>query len=166
VYVARDITGQKFGSLTAVRRLSPIGSPGRARWLFLCDCGKEVDSERSVIVSGKVRQCVTCGHKKQAIAITKHGVSGTREFNRFYQAKARCTNPNNDRYHDYGGRGIQWRFESHEQAFAELGPCPPGLTLDRIDNDGHYEPGNVRWANWKTQFASRRPWNWRKLKAA
>ena len=68
-----------------------------------------------------------------------------REYAAFYDAKYRCTNPNVKRYPDYGGRGIEFRFETFEQFIAEMGPRPDGYQLDRIDNDGHYEPGNVRW---------------------
>jgi hypothetical protein len=62
-------------------------------------------------------------------------------------AKARCTNPNNNRYYRYGGRGIKFRFKSFTEFLAELGIRPEGMSLDRINPDGHYEPGNVRWAN-------------------
>jgi hypothetical protein len=61
-------------------------------------------------------------------------------------------------YTNYGGRGIQFLFDSFEQFYAEIGPRPAGLTLDRIHNDGHYEPGNVRWATRSEQNRNRRRW--------
>lgn len=160
-----DITGQRFGSLTAVRRLSPTGSQS-VRWVFACDCGNETSSIKWQVTGGLVKQCAACGHLKTNKANTKLGISRSREYHRFNQAKARCTCPTNARWAEYGGRGIEWRFESYEQAYRELGPCPEDLTLDRIDNNGHYEPGNVRWATWEQQFKSRRPWNWRQRIAA
>lgn len=69
----------------------------------------------------------------------------------YHQAKRRCTNPSYPRYDRYGGRGIEFRFGSYEEFIAELGPRPEGMTLDRINPDGHYEPGNVRWASWSEQ---------------
>jgi hypothetical protein len=61
-------------------------------------------------------------------------------------AKQRCTNPRDVKYPSYGGRGIDFRFTSFEQFFAEVGHRPFRETLDRINNEGHYEPGNVKWS--------------------
>jgi hypothetical protein len=86
----------------------------------------------------------------------QHGLSGTPEYKAFACAKIRCTHPNAKRYKDYGGRGIEFRFSSFEEFLTMLGPRPEGMTLDRINNDGHYEPGNVRWATWSEQNKNRR----------
>lgn len=76
---------------------------------------------------------------------------------RIYQAaKKRCTNPNASDWRNYGGRGIKFLFESFDQFFAELGPRPKGLTLERINNEGHYEIGNVRWATQSEQARNKR----------
>jgi hypothetical protein len=82
---------------------------------------------------------------------------GTSELESFMDAKYRCINPLHHAWESYGGRGIKFLFDSFDQFFAELGRRPDGLTLDRINNDGHYEPGNVRWATPKEQAANRRP---------
>ena len=74
----------------------------------------------------------------------------------YSDAKQRCTNPNHRQWKDYGGRGIKFLFISFEQFIAEIGLRPKGLTLDRADNNGNYEPGNVRWATRSQQNASRR----------
>ena len=80
------------------------------------------------------------------------------EWRAYYGARARCLNKNVPRYSDYGGRGIKFLFKSFEQFFAELGPRPArGYTVDREDNDGHYEPGNVRWATYSEQNKNQRP---------
>jgi hypothetical protein len=78
------------------------------------------------------------------------------EYVAYRGAKQRCNNERNAAYKNYGGRGIKFLFESFAQFFAVLGPRPEGLTLDRIDNDGHYEPSNVRWADYSTQIRNQR----------
>lgn len=83
----------------------------------------------------------------------RHGLSRTPEYHVYQVAKDRCTNQKHPKYSQYGGRGIQFLFTSFEQFFAELGPKPsPQHSLDRYpNNDGNYEPGNVRWATYTEQ---------------
>jgi hypothetical protein len=91
----------------------------------------------------------------------KHGMSGLPLYKVWISMKQRCYNPSCNIYPSYGGRGIAMCAEwaaSFEQFFADVGECPgPGLSLDRIDNDGNYEPGNVRWATNSEQMRNRRP---------
>lgn len=89
--------------------------------------------------------------------LTTHGQSYTKEYTAWIQVKSRCLNPNNAMYAFYGGRGIECRFVTFPQFFAALGPRPSARhSVDRIDPDGHYEAGNVRWATPKTQANNRR----------
>jgi hypothetical protein len=74
----------------------------------------------------------------------------------YHVARQRCTNPRDKSFKWYGARGIEFRFKSFKEFIECLGPCPDGLTLDRIDTNGHYEPGNVRWADIATQIENRR----------
>ena len=88
-------------------------------------------------------------------------MQGTLSYKRWESIKQRCTNPNNPSYRNYGGRGItmcdEWA-ESFESFHAHVGECPgPGLSLDRINNEKGYEPGNVRWASASQQMKNRRP---------
>ena len=81
----------------------------------------------------------------------------TPEKQAFLDAKRRCLNPNTARFDAYGGRGIEFRFSSFEEFLADVGNRPgKGYSLDRINVDGHYEPGNCRWATNKTQTNNRR----------
>lgn len=151
----RDITGQTFGHLTAIHRL-----PGtvRARWLFRCSCGVESPILKGQVVRGAVKQCVACGHRLQAQLITKHGASKRDpRYQIFHAAKNRCNNPSDDRYADYGGRGIKFLFHSFEEFIADVGERPPGTLLDRRDNSKHYEPGNMRWVTPLESARNRRP---------
>lgn len=83
-------------------------------------------------------------------------MTGTPEYDAYNSAKERCLVPTRKGYKDYGGRGIKFLFTSFEQFFKEIGPRPKGKTLDRKDNDGNYEPGNVRWATLKEQMNNTR----------
>lgn len=84
--------------------------------------------------------------------------SSTPEYSSFKHARYRCSSPKCDKWAEYGGRGIQFKFESFEQFLAEVGPRPAGMTLDRINRNGDYEPGNVRWATKSHQNKNRRRW--------
>jgi hypothetical protein len=86
----------------------------------------------------------------------KHGLTGSPEECSYYHARTRCTNPNYHNFHLYGGRGIQFKLESLDHLVNLIGRRPVGCTLDRIDCDGHYEPGNIRWATSKQQQENKR----------
>ena len=87
---------------------------------------------------------------------TKHDMVASPEYKAFYSAMSRCNNPNRSSYKRYGGRGIEFRFDSWLEFWEELGARPSNLhTLDRINPDGHYEKGNVRWATRKEQANNR-----------
>ena len=100
----------------------------------------------------------TIGQRSVA-RMTTHGRSRSPEYRSFRNAQRRCSDPTHLSWKYYGGRGIEFRFTSFEQFFAELGQRPAGMTLDRIDSAGHYEPGNVRWASPSQQNDNRRSIN-------
>jgi len=86
----------------------------------------------------------------------RHGGTNQPEYRVYYNAKTRCTDRKHQSWKYYGGRGIKFLFISFKQFYTELGPRPAGLTLDRINNDGHYQVGNVRWATRSQQALNAR----------
>ena len=94
------------------------------------------------------------------MSLTKHGDCGTPEYIAYCDAKARCNNPNKNVYKYYGGRGIEFKFNDYEDFINHIGKKPSAdYSLDRIDPDGHYEVGNVRWTDWSTQMKNRREYD-------
>jgi hypothetical protein len=117
--------------------------------------------DRTNLVQGVTKSC-GCLNAELASARRKtHGQSlRTREYNAWVNMKGRCGNPAYTRYANWGGRGIQvcerW-LHNFEAFFVDMGPCPPGHSLDRVNVDGHYEKSNCRWATASEQVKNRRP---------
>jgi len=149
-----DITGQRFHRLTAIRQVGNDRS-GSARWLFACDCGKETTTLATHARSGHTRSCGCLWRE----STTKHGESRSTEHQTWRGMHARCTDPSATGWSMYGARGIKVcdRWSSFDNFLADMGRKPsPELTLDRIDSNGDYEPGNCRWATLEQQSTNRR----------
>ena len=170
--------GDRFGRLVVVELTSvqKPGQPKRRAAICRCDCEAQV----TVLLQALVRQDGTrsCGCMKRRGTMsarfaetratpdrlnrTSHRLSNHASYHRWYNMIDRCGNPAHAAYRNYGARGITVCPEWHDPAaFLKyldevLGPCPVGFSLDRIDNDGPYAPGNIRWASAAEQTRNRR----------
>lgn len=161
-----DLIGQKFGKLTVVKEIEPYRSPKgqvKRKFLCICDCGNTCSVVYSGLKSGRTKSCGCYNSEIARQVNTTHGKRKDPLYTEWYGIKGRCLNPNHSRYVDYGERGIkicdEWlnSFEKFYDYVSVLPNCrKKGYTLDRIDNDGNYEPGNVRWATVLTQNTNQR----------
>lgn len=142
-----DLTGKRFGRFV-VRELKDRKLP--LYWLCDCDCGGTNMVQGGHLKTGSVKSCGCMASELTSKRSTKHGMNSAVEYKTWQQMKERCLNQKGKDFHKYGGRGISvydaW-VNSFELFFAHVGKRPAGCkSLDRINNDGNYEPGNVRWA--------------------
>ena len=167
-----DLINKRFGRLFVIGLDEIVGESKRTYWRCKCDCGQEKAIRGDGLISGAVQSCGCLGKERRSAAVSMnaatHGMTrGKRgeqrqpaEYRAWSQMKNRCCNANSPRFADWGGRGIKvfgrW-LNSFETFYADMGPRPgPGYSLDRIDVNGNYEPGNCRWADASTQRNNRR----------
>lgn len=152
-----DLTGHSYGQWVVLSYRGVVqydGSRSQQQvWLCRCACGREVDVQAVALRTGSSKQCRDC-HQEL------HGMTDHPLYGAWLTMRNRCSNPNHPDYEYYGERGISVceRWDSFPLFVQDVGKRPYGRTLDRMDNDGDYEPGNVRWATSAEQVANRRRW--------
>jgi hypothetical protein len=165
-----DLTGQRFGRWVVLSRAPRTKK--QIQWNCRCDCGRLRVVAGDTLILARTKSCGCYKAKLLSLKTRIHGesefakkgsgrpVTVTREYRAWCSMKQRCFNENCKAYQWYGARGIticeRW-LKSFPAFLEDMGRCPPGLTLDRKDNDGNYEPVNCRWADLSTQRRNQRP---------
>lgn len=157
----KDYTGQRFGRLTATGLVERDDSRENNHvWRFACDCGSFVSRRIKSVRSGHTASCGCLQQEALVRRNTTHGLmrAHSAAYRTWKDMRARCTNANHKDFKDYGGRGISvcevWgEFPTF---LADMGDRPANTTIDRVDVNGNYEPGNCRWADAGTQASNKR----------
>ena len=157
----KDRTGQVFGRLTA---LECVQGGRSSKWRCRCECGSIVTVESGHLRQGNTKSCGCLMRETSAKLTYAHGRASnpSSTYTTWKGMRGRCQNPRSPAWPYYGGRGITFceRWNDFANFLADMGEKPPGLTLERVDNNRGYDPGNCIWADIKTQNGNKRNIHW------
>jgi len=155
---ALNIIGSRYGRLIAVRRVQNTRQE-KAQWLCRCDCGNETIVPLAYLRKGATKSCGCFRRQLIGDRLRTHGLTRTPTWTTWRAMKARCSNPQTNGFHNYGGRGICVcdRWSKFENFVADMGERPSlDFSIDRLDTNGNYTPENCRWATIKQQRRNKR----------
>jgi hypothetical protein len=152
-----DITNQTFGRLTAIRPNHKVN--GAVHWECKCECGRTKIASIYNLLSSKTQSCGCLQKERASQARATHRMSNHPAYQAWHRIRNRCENPEANDYPNYGGRGIHIadEWQNFDAFWSEMGPSwKAGLSIERMDNDGDYAPGNCAWVTQVRQVRNRR----------
>lgn len=161
------LTGRRFSRLLVLSR-SENSSDGKPMWLCACDCGATVAVRAVLLRNGRTTSCGCFAKELLVKRSSTHRMTRSREWETWHRMKQRCLDKNRSNFSYYGGRGIRvcerW-MHSFESFMADMGTRPgDGYSIERLDHNGNYEPGNCKWATLSEQNRNKRSNVWLKFK--
>ena len=155
--IRNNLVGKKFGKLMVLSLLEER-KKSKVVYKCICDCGNSCETQSDNLVSGNSKSCGCVKKIRLADLTRKHGMRSAPEYYIFMAIRQRCNYSKSDNYERYGGRGIKCLYNSFQEFIDDVG-CRPSSKhqINRINNDGNYEQGNVNWVTPSENAFNRRP---------